>query len=126
MSLPLMNKAPKNFLILFFLMLAVGCKSSSSFNFGAYSEAEKFYEKKKYEKAIVKYGEYLRENPDGNMAVISYYYTAKSYDALGQLDKARELYEKIAKEHPSLVWANFSKARLEELSAESKSAHRTG
>lgn len=96
-------------------ILVNGCRTSPSFDFGAYSEAEHLYKKGKYEKAIAKYQEHLRENPEGNLAVISMYYMAKCYDELGQTNEARQLYRNIVKENPKLVWANFSKARLEEL-----------
>ena len=108
-------------ILVLFSVSAASCHSSQSFNFGPYSEAEHLYKKGKYKKAIDKYQEYLRDNPDGNMAVISYYYLAKSYEGLDQTEKAKELYEKIVKEHPGLVWADFSKTRLEELSKSSAS-----
>ncbi len=41
------------------------------------------------------------------MAVIATYYLAKSHEELGQQDEARALYEKITKESPSLIWAEF-------------------
>ena len=104
-------------LIVFLLLLGLaGCQSGPpQFQFGAYSEAERFYEKEEYAKAITKYQEYLRENRQGNMAVIAQYYMAKSHEALGQTDEARSLYEKIMKEHPALIWAEFSKSRLKEI-----------
>lgn len=102
------------------LWTLTGCHTESSFHFGAYSEAEKFYEKKEFEKAIVKYEQYIRENPGGNMAAISLYYMAKSHEALKHWDKAREIYEKIVKEQSGPIWADFAKARLRELSSQSK------
>lgn len=108
------------FLRMVFLFALVGCGRFSSFNFGAYSEAEKLYEKRKYKEAIAKYGEYLTENPEGNMAVIANYYMAKSYEALGEWGKAGALYEKIVREHSDLPWANFSRERLTELSQKSQ------
>lgn len=94
------------------------CQTASpSLRFGIYSEAGKFYEKKEYRKAIVKYDEYVRNNPDGNMAIICRYYMAKSYEALGETDKARELYEKIVKEGSDQIWIDFAKARLKEIKA---------
>ena len=99
-----------------FLLAFAGCQSQPpQFQFGAYSEAERCYEKKEYAKAIAKYQEYLRENQEGNMTVIARYYMAKSHEALGQTDEARSLYEKIMKEHPKLIWAEFSKSRLQEI-----------
>ena len=96
----------------------LGCRTTDEgFNFGAYSQAEKFYEKGKYDKAIEKYQEFLRENQEGNMGVIAQYYMAKSYEGLGRIPEARELYEKIAKENPKLMWADFSKDRLKELNS---------
>ena len=57
----------------------------------------------------------MRQNAEGNMAVIATYYMAKSHEELGQLPEARSLYEKISKEDPSLIWAEFSKTRLKEI-----------
>ena len=113
-----MGNAKKYYLYLLFFLLVTsdsGCQARPSFSFGAYSEAEHLYEKGEYPKAIEKYEEYLRENPNGNMAVISQYYMAKSYEGMGERPKAEEIYRQITKEHPDLIWANFSKTRLEEL-----------
>jgi len=100
-----------------FLLSLGGCRTGPgpAFNFGTYSQAERFYEKKQYQKAIAKYEEYLRENPEGNMAVISYYYMAKSFEGLGQTEEAKAIYKKIVKDYPDLVWADFAKTRLKEL-----------
>lgn len=96
-----------------------GCHSTASFNFGAYSEAERFYEKRQYEKAITKYQAYVRENPSGNMAVIAQYYMGKSYEGLGRPDQAREIYEQISQKHPQGIWADFARSRLKELPVQS-------
>lgn len=104
------------FTLVFLLFAAfAGCHTPDSFHFGAYSEAEKFYEKGEYAKAIAKYEQYVRENPEGNMAVIARYFMAKSYEGLGQKDQAKELYRRISKENPDLIWAHFSKERLKAL-----------
>jgi tetratricopeptide (TPR) repeat protein len=113
-------KASLRNLLIVSLLAFLGCRSTPAFNFGAYSEAERFYEKKEYEKAIAKYDQYIKENPEGNMAVIAHYYMAKSHEELGQPDPASTLYEKIIQDHPDLIWADFSKARLEELRGESE------
>ena len=109
----------KNTFLLFLSLIFVSCHSKPSFNFGSYSEAEQLYEKGEYEKAIGKYEKYIHENPEGNMAVIATYYMAKSYEATGRYEKARELYEKIVKEHPDVIWVDFAKDRLQELSSQS-------
>lgn len=106
-------------LVLFVLLTITGCHSAPAFNFGAYSEAERFYEKKEYQKAIAKYEEHLREHPEGHLAVIARYDTAKCYEALGQRAEAEKIYRRIIKEEPKLIWANFSKARLDEMAKES-------
>lgn len=111
-----MTRLCENLPILLTLLIITGCRSSSpTFNFGAYSEAERFYQKGEYQKAVNKYNEYIRENPEGNMAVIAQYYMGKSYDAIGDKEQAKQIYGKIVKEHPELVWAEFSKSRLQEL-----------
>jgi len=96
--------------------LFAGCaRHSKTFYFGNYSEAEKHFGKGEYEKAIDKYEAYIQENPEGNLAVIAQYYIAKSYQSLGKTDEAKTHYGNILKEHPDLVWANFSKTQLEEM-----------
>lgn len=110
----------RQILITAFLTVLTGCKSSGgspAFDFGAYSEAEQFYEKREYSQAIEKYEEYLRQEPQGNMALIARYYLARSYEAAGETGKALEIYRQIASEHPDLNWGNFSKIRISELEA---------
>ena len=85
------------------------------FYFGPYSEAEKFYNKGEYEKAIEKYQAYINENPEGNLTVISQYYIARSHASLGHTDEAKAIYKEIIEKHPDLVWAKFSDAQLQEL-----------
>lgn len=99
------------------VLMAPSCafRGSESFYFGHYSEAEQLYGKGQYEKAIEKYQAYIDENPEGNLAVISRYYMAKSHAALGHTEEAKKLYEQIAEKYPDLVWANFSKTQLKEL-----------
>lgn len=92
-----------------------GRHRDGDFYFGSYSEAEAFYNRKDYGKALQRYQAYIDENPEGNLAVISQYYMAKSHAALGHKDEAAALYKKIVAEHPDLVWANFSEAQLKEL-----------
>lgn len=105
-------------LMLPLFVVSAGClHRPQNFYFGHYSEAEKFYSKGDYEKAIANYQAYRDENPEGNLAVIAEYYMAKSYQALGKNDEARMHYEEIRKSHPDLVWANFSEAQLKELSS---------
>lgn len=105
-------------LILLSTVLLSACartRGPEHFYFGNYSEAEQLYSKGEFEKAIAKYQAYVDENPEGNLAVIAQYYMGKSYAALGQNEQARELYQKIAKEYPDLVWANFAETQLKEL-----------
>lgn len=107
---------PGVLLLVLSLGLSSGCvRRSQNFYFGHYSDAERHYTKGEYEKAIEKYQAYRDENPEGNLAVIAQYYMAKSYQALGKTDEARTAYEQIKKEHPDLVWANFSETQLKEL-----------
>ncbi len=97
-------------------------KGPDRYYFGAYSEAETAYNQERYQEAIDKYSAYTAENPEGNLAVIAKYYTARSYAQLGQMDKARELYQEIVQKYPDLVWAKFSASQLEELKAGKKPA----
>lgn len=104
------------------ILSSCAARKSQNFYFGNYSEAERFYSKGEYKKAIEKYEAYREENPEGNLAVIAQYYMAKSHQALGEVDQAKALYETIVKEHPDLVWANFSQTQLKELSKAGTSA----
>ena len=90
-------------------------KGVEHFNFGSYSEAEAAFNKGNYQEAIDKYTAYITENPEGNLAVIAKYYTAKSYSNLAKPDQARVLYQEIMDKHPDLVWAKFSESQLKDL-----------
>lgn len=104
------------------LSSCAGRRGPENFYFGNYSEAETLYNKGQYEKAIEKYQAYIDENPEGNLAVISRYYIAKSHAALGHKDQAKQIYESIVKDYPELVWANFAKTQLQELETVSSSS----
>ncbi|MFA6600544.1 MAG: tetratricopeptide repeat protein [Candidatus Omnitrophota bacterium] len=97
------------------LSLSACAHNPESFYFGKYSEGETLFNQGKYEEAIVNYSQYLNENPQGNMAVISKYYIARSHVALGQAALAKPVFEGIIKDHSDSVWANFSKNQLSEL-----------
>lgn len=84
-------------------------------SFGPYSDAETFYKKGNYSKAIGKYQEYVSANPQGNLAAIAEYYTAKSYIALGDMAKAQESFQKIMELYPKTSWADFSRDQLKKL-----------
>lgn len=104
------------FLILASTLLFPSCvRRSEKFYFGNYSEAERHYNQGEYEKAIEKYQAYVSESPEGDMALISRYYMAKSHAALGQTAEAREIYRKILKESPQSMWAQFAKTQITEL-----------
>lgn len=107
------------YLFLFSLTLTmISCASArpaGDHYFGSYSEAEKLFKQGEYERAIQKYQEYRDENPEGNMAVISQYYIAKSHAMLGHVDTAKDMFQDIIAKHPDLVWANFSQTQLKEL-----------
>ncbi|HLD50628.1 MAG TPA: tetratricopeptide repeat protein [bacterium] len=90
-------------------------KTSENFYFGNYSEAEALYNRGEYEKAIQRYQAYVDENPEGNLALISQYYIARSKMALGRIDEAKSLFQKIVTEHRDTVWANFSESQLKDL-----------
>ncbi|MBU3759024.1 MAG: tetratricopeptide repeat protein [Candidatus Omnitrophica bacterium] len=105
-------------LSLVFLLAASlsGClRHQRNFYFGHYSDAERYYAKGEYEKAIEKYQAYRDENPEGNLAVIAHYYMAKSYQALGKNSEARAAYQEIKAKYPDMVWANFSETQLKDL-----------
>ena len=108
-------------LILSGIMLASCSFRSSKHVFGPYSEAEDFYKKGDYPKAIEKYREYLAGNPQGNMAAIAEYYIAKSHVAAGDMAKARESFERVITRFPETSWAEFSKEQLKNLQGTAKS-----
>jgi TolA-binding protein len=102
--------------------LFASCASGpSKHSFGPYSEAESFYEKGNYPKAIAKYQEYLAQNPKGNLAAIAEYYIAKSYVASKDTAKARESFERVVTQFSGTSWAEFAKEQLESLSGPAKS-----
>jgi len=102
------------------MMLASCAFSSPKYSFGPYSEAETFYKKGNYPKAIEKYQEYLTTHSQGNLAAIAEYYIAKSYAASGNQDKARESFKQVLEKFPGTSWAEFSKDQLNMLQDTSK------
>lgn len=108
--------------ILLALCLSGCAHNPESFYFGDYSEAEKLYNKGQYKEAIEKYESYLKEHPEGNLAVIAQYYIAKSHVELKETEAAKPLFEKILKEHPDVIWAKFSETQLQEMSKPKSSA----
>lgn len=108
----------------FFFLTSCARGGSDRFYFGSYSEAEQLYNKGEYEKAIEKYQAYVDENPEGNLAVISLYYMAKSHAALGHVGEAKSLYQRIIRDYPKLVWADFSETQLKGLEEKAAPAQR--
>ena len=107
----------------FFLFLTASCAHRvENYYFGNYSEAERLYNKGEFEKAIQKYQAYIDQNPEGNLAVISLYYMARSHGALGHAEEAKRLYQQIMKDDPDAVWAHFSETQLKELEGGAPSA----
>ena len=99
-----------------FALLAAGCvHNPEQFYFGSYSQAEYFYNKGQYERAIQKYQAYIDENPEGHLAIISQYYIGRSHRALGHTEEARQIFQDIVQKHPDVVWANFSETQLKEI-----------
>ena len=106
-----------------FGLAACAHKNPESFYFGNYSEAEALYNRHQYEKAIQKYQTYIDENPEGNLALISQYYIARSHEALGRVEDARKIFQKIVSEHSDTVWANFSETQLKEMEKANAGSH---
>ncbi len=99
-----------------FLFSSLACaRNPEKFYFGAYSEAEALYRNGDYERAIQKYQAYSDENPEGNLAVISQYYIARSHAALGHKDEAKAIFQRIVKDHSDTIWANFSETQMKQL-----------
>lgn len=121
-----------NFFWLLLLIPVISLTSCSRFHkpfrgpehyyFGTYSEAERYYNKGEYDKAIAKYKAFLNEKPEGNLAVISQYYIGKSYAAMGQPAEARKIFKKLVKDYPDMVWANFARNQLKEMEFSAKKA----
>jgi TolA-binding protein len=94
--------------------LSASCAFRSSKRvFGPYSEAEAFYNKGNYSKAIEKYQEYLASNPQGNLAAIAEYYIAKSYLVSGKQVEAQQGFQRVVSEFPGTSWAEFAKDQLQ-------------
>lgn len=103
-------------MVIYSIVLFTGCfHLPVRHDFGSYSNAEKFYAEGKYQKAIDSYKKYIDEQPEGNLAIISKYYIAKSYAALNQKSQAKVGFDEIIRLYPDLVWAELSKEQLSSL-----------
>ncbi len=110
-----MNRRGCIFWVIGVLLLSGCAHNPESFYFGDYSEAEKLYNRGAFKEAIEKYDAYLKDHPEGNLAVIAQYYIAKCHVELKEPDLAKPIFEKIVKEHPDVVWAKFSETQLQEM-----------
>jgi len=116
-----MNRRTNSKISLYFVCIALltltSCLSRREvFYFGNYSQAEQLFNQGDYLRAIQRYQAYIDENPEGHLAIISQYYIARSHQALGHADEAKTIYERIVRDHPDVVWANFSQTQLNEAS----------
>jgi ABC-type branched-subunit amino acid transport system substrate-binding protein/predicted negative regulator of RcsB-dependent stress response len=65
-----------------------------------YSEAEKMFQEKSYEKALFLFNEYLDRFPDRSMAGEALMKTGAIHMALGNNDSARNVYKRLITEYP--------------------------
>jgi branched-chain amino acid transport system substrate-binding protein len=65
-----------------------------------FSRAEKMFQEKSYEKALVSFNEYLDQFPDRPMAGAALMKTGAIYMALGNNDRARNAYKRLIAEYP--------------------------
>jgi branched-chain amino acid transport system substrate-binding protein len=65
-----------------------------------FSEAEKMFQEKSYEKALVLFNEYLDRFPDRSMAGAALMKTGAIHMALGNNDSARNVYKRLIAEYP--------------------------
>ena len=65
-----------------------------------FSRAEKMFEEKSYEKALVLFNEYLDRFPDRPMAGAALMKTGAIHMALGNNDRARNVYKRLIAEYP--------------------------
>jgi tetratricopeptide (TPR) repeat protein len=65
-----------------------------------FSRAEKMFQKKSYDNALVLFNEYLDRFPDGPMADAALMRTGAIHVALGNNDSARDVYNRLITEYP--------------------------
>jgi TolA-binding protein len=85
--------------------------------YAMYFQAICFFKENNYNTVISEFEKFVREYPKSNYASEAYYHIGLSYQRLGKHIQAKETYEKIIKEYPGSRWAELSKERLHESSA---------
>lgn len=69
-----------------------------------FAEARSLFLRRDFEKALGAFRTIAEQNPESPLAAASWYYAARSYEYVSQLDKARETYQHVTKTYPNTEW----------------------
>ena len=97
------------------LSFITGCATGGQYIDDSYHQAKKAYETGKYEEAAKDFGQYITDNPDSSLNEINLYYLGNSYMKLGQLDKAKEAYQKLIGQFKSGFWVELAQKDMEKM-----------
>ncbi len=93
----------KHLAILFILVATIGCNNEESIN------GDDLYDDGKYQEAIEAYTAYLATHPDHKKSI---YNRGRSYEEIGQRNKAIQDYEQLLKIDPKYINAYLSLAKV--------------
>lgn len=82
-----------------------------------FEAARASFRRGRYNQAIVGFRTLAESNPDSPLAPAAWYWVARSHEELGQLDKARELFDQIIKGNAGSEWEKHAREALRRLKA---------
>ena len=80
-----------------------------------FDAARGLYKRRKFEQALATFRALAERNPDSPLAPAAWYYAARSYEYVAQLDKARETYQHVAATYPHTEWEWLAQEDLRRL-----------
>ena len=100
----------------------VAAESNSKKN--SYDQAEEFFGKKEWKKAILSYQKFAEEFPKSKLLPDAKYKTGVAFQELGLKDEALSFYEEVQAQYPQTLAGKKSKIRMASLTQKSSSKNK--
>jgi TolA-binding protein len=83
-----------------------------------FEAARVLFKRRHFEKSLPAFRNIAEQNPQSPLAPASWYYAARSYEYIAQLDKAREAYQHVIATYPETEWDWLAKQDMLRLKVE--------
>lgn len=80
--------------------------------FSAYYHALSAYRTQRWEETLLRFDDFIRDYPDGDLVSEAHYRVAESLLEMGRVDDAAARFVRLLDEHPTTVWAGLAAGQL--------------